>query len=61
MGAWLKTAQRRFMENNSYIVYKHTCLDNGKIYIGMTGTSFLTRTGNHGEGYLHKKKNGDWV
>lgn len=49
------------MENNKYIVYKHTCLDNGKVYIGMTGTPFLIRTGNNGEGYLHKKKNGDWV
>ena len=49
------------MENNKYIVYKHTCLDNGKVYIGMTGTPFLIRTGNNGEEYLHKKKNGDWV
>ena len=48
------------MEEN-YIVYKHTCKDNGKVYIGLTGTSLLTRTGYNGEGYLHKKKNGDWV
>lgn len=48
------------MEEN-YIVYKHTCKDNGKIYIGLTGTSLLTRTGYNGEGYLHKKKNGDYV
>ena len=48
------------MEQN-YIVYKHTCKDNGKVYIGLTGTSLLTRTGYNGEGYLHKKKNGEWV
>lgn len=48
------------MENN-YIVYKHTCKDNGKVYIGLTGMSLIERTGNNGEGYLHKKKNGNWV
>lgn len=46
---------------NNYIVYKHTCRENGKVYIGMTGISLTERAGVNGEGYLHKKKNGDWV
>ena len=36
------------MENN-YIVYKHTCKDNGKVKIGITGMTLIEGTGNKGE------------
>lgn len=35
---------------NNYIVYKHTC-PNGKVYIGITGTSFESRCGCGGYNY----------
>lgn len=37
---------------NNYIVYKHTC-PNGKVYIGITGTTLSTRSGK--DGYNYKK------
>ena len=34
-----------------YIVYKHTCLKNSKVYIGMTGRTLEERAGSNGNGY----------
>ena len=38
-------------EANNYIVYKHTNLINGKVYIGMTGQTPEQRWGKNGHGY----------
>lgn len=34
-----------------YIVYKHTCIENGKVYIGMTSHTMEQRAGSSGRGY----------
>ena len=39
---------------NTYCVYKHTCIKNGKIYIGITKTSPKRRWIN-GSGYKHNE------
>lgn len=44
----------RTTKRNSCIVYKHTCLPNGKVYIGITSTSLEKRAGVNGKNY---KKN----
>jgi len=38
------------MENNTYCVYKHTCKENGKMYVGISSNAPETRW-NHGFGY----------
>lgn len=43
----------------SYCVYKHT-FPNGKVYIGITGTSVENRWKSNGWGYLTKKNNGKY-
>lgn len=42
-----------------YSVYKHT-FPNGKVYIGITGTSLERRFGKDGIGYLTKRKDGEY-
>lgn len=34
-----------------YIVYKHTCIKNGKVYIGITSHTMEQRAGLTGRGY----------
>ena len=34
-----------------YIVYKHTCIENSKVYIGITGRTLKERAGTNGSGY----------
>ena len=48
-------------EEKIWVIYKHTNKINGKVYIGMT-CNIDTRYGSkEGQGYLHKKKNGEYV
>lgn len=39
--------------DKSYCVYKHTCLQNGKVYIGTTSQNPETRWGRNGNRYYH--------
>lgn len=48
------------MEDKKWCVYIHTNNINGKKYVGMT-CNIDTRFGKDGAGYLHKKKNGEFV